>query len=79
MLFKSAAGAGTGAGAGAGAVAVAVAVVGIGCIMRLRPSKAPLRSCMAAIPSDGLFLFLTKEEEWPETSKEDCLRLEDRG
>jgi hypothetical protein len=47
--------------------------------MRLRPSKAPLRSCMAAIPSDGLFLFLTEEEEWPETSKEDCLCLEDGG
>jgi hypothetical protein len=47
--------------------------------MRLRPSKAPLRSCMAAIPSDGLFLFLIEEEEWPETSKEDSLRLEDGG
>jgi hypothetical protein len=32
---------------------------------------------MAAIPSDGLFLFLIEEEEWPEMSKEDCLCLED--
>jgi hypothetical protein len=34
---------------------------------------------MATIPSDGLFLFLTEKEEWPEMSKEDCLCLEDRG